>query len=952
MSDQDRKDRLNAVGQGVTGGAMVGAGMAANAGMDHALERKGLKTPGKALWAAARGKPGGKLSALHAAHTAARVASRGVQAAGLPLLAYGSYNAAQPGGTVARVRFKDDVLRSTIDHTTGRADVRRAKRQLKANRELRSAQRRAAMYNTQAGVAKYLASDDRARLVRRKRVGRDLSLVGGTIGASALALRAPEAARGLLKIKALRGSKPLSRVVSHEPGATKASNALLAIGAGTGAAGAFNYASQQKLESKGIKKSFVTGVGWKPITRMTRGEVDALRSARSSIRQGGRGHLGQLIGGPGNTRVTAADGVAEARMQARINANRAILAEASKPDSGWTVGQRKVRGGSMTTLHPAVPDAKPLPGSGGSHWSPLGGSTRNKGLAVVDPRTSPRIDPKDIARHELAHGSVRNPIRASMRRRADGRVWMGDEARATMAQRNPVNGYTTASSAPKRGFLRRKTADTSRSRFTTAYGDRFSSDQGGVDAGLKRFSEVKAKIEQARVGKAVSDADYRRYQTKGERRSTRAQVVGGAGVLAGTAFAAPALVRSGFRDSIRGAAMVNDPAQRGNFRAPRLDSKPDRDRVIKPNRQGVYDITGKPEPKPKPYAPPGVKMMRRGGRKIAGGLLLSVAAPAAVIGNNVRVAQRNQNRVADRKLSAIGKADKRGDLVEAGAGAGLLAAGVRGNTYFDAARDKANALIDNKHRATVAQHRQVSIPVGTLPIDDMGRPTKGVNSKGASYFGTAPSNYKQRTKAERKAAAGRINAANEVRNGRLKMVRRATGFKPRAAVMGAAMVGGTGLLWHGARTGLEKADRHDVDAAMVGGIVGTGGYHGALYATKPIDRRIERQFAQEPPQVKAILANHKRAMGITGTEPMGDTRWLKYHRQYPKSLPGWKWKRTMSHLQGGRSGVVLSGAAGMATAAAAVGGNRRVRDHFKKAAPIRVNVDMPPLWAAVMGLEF
>lgn len=266
----------------------------------------------------------------------------------------------------------------------------------------------------------------------------------------------------------------------------------------------------------------------------------------------------------------------------------------------------------------------------------------------------------------------------------------------------------------------------------------------------------------------------------------------------------------------------------------------------------------------------------------------------------------------------VGKRDKRSEYAEAGTGAALLTAGVKGNKIFDAARDKATAVVDARHRQMIAPHRAL------LPIDEMGRPVKGANSPGRSYFATRPNPDKAGLKARRKAAAGAVRQANELRNTRVRAISRAAGFRPRAAMMSAAMMGGTGLLWHGARTGVEKKlDRHDVDAGVAGALVGTAGYHGALYATKPIDRRIERQFAQEPPSTKAILAQHKRASGITGSEPKGDTRWLKYHRTYPKSLPGWRWKRTMSYLQGGRAGVVASGVAGGLTAAGAIAANRR-----------------------------
>jgi hypothetical protein len=54
--------------------------------------------------------------------------------------------------------------------------------------------------------------------------------------------------------------RPVQRVASMSGKATNVSNSLLAVGAGSGAAGGFNYADQQRLEAKQFKKNLGDGI--------------------------------------------------------------------------------------------------------------------------------------------------------------------------------------------------------------------------------------------------------------------------------------------------------------------------------------------------------------------------------------------------------------------------------------------------------------------------------------------------------------------------------------------------------------------------------------------------------------------------------------------------------------------------------------------------------------------
>jgi len=242
MAEQEPKakatvqDRKNALGYLGTGAGLVAAGEGGNYLMGRHLKRMqakgGMSTP-KAIMRR-------KVKPVHVARTAGKVATRVSTGVGIPLAAYGAWNAIHPKDKVKPVNLRRDVLEPAGRKATYRNEAEAVAAKL---REVADS------------VDKRLSDDEQERLHRHKNAGRNLSLAGGTIGVTALALRSPEAARGLLKVKGLKDSKRLARVANKEPGATKASNTLLAIGAGLGSAGAFNYAAQQKLENKALEKA-------------------------------------------------------------------------------------------------------------------------------------------------------------------------------------------------------------------------------------------------------------------------------------------------------------------------------------------------------------------------------------------------------------------------------------------------------------------------------------------------------------------------------------------------------------------------------------------------------------------------------------------------------------------------------------------------------------------------
>ena len=175
-----------------------------------------------------------RLKPAHGRYAAAKLGVRGLQVTGIPMAAYGAYNLVKPDKKVPRVNAKDDIARQVARGVTFR-DAADDYRKRVAKRQL-----------TQA---------ESEKLVRRKKSGTALSLAAGTMGLGALALRSPEVARAVAsRSRRLAGKPKVKRLIAFEPGATKVSNTLGIAAIGTGSAGSFNYASQQRLEAKQVRK--------------------------------------------------------------------------------------------------------------------------------------------------------------------------------------------------------------------------------------------------------------------------------------------------------------------------------------------------------------------------------------------------------------------------------------------------------------------------------------------------------------------------------------------------------------------------------------------------------------------------------------------------------------------------------------------------------------------------
>lgn len=247
-------------------------------------------------------------------------------------------------------------------------------------------------------------------------------------------------------------------------------------------------------------------------------------------------------------------------------------------------------------------------------------------------------------------------------------------------------------------------------------------------------------------------------------------------------------------------------------------------------------------------------------------------------------------------------------LMAAGAGAGAVA--LSANRGVDAAERAVNARIDRW-----AQGRKSRLP--GYGVSASGRPVPKAPS-GASRA------QKDRARQAAKRRQGAVNEINRKANVARRVSRRAAGLPTRAGLIGAGFSAAVPLTWLGARRVVDKAaDKHDVDAFMGASMATGAAYHGGLYSTKRVDRRIERNVANTK-EYAATLRRHRKDSGLPKNASMGDARWIKYNRTYPKSIPGWRWKRAMSRLQGGKSQVAISGALMAGAGAAGVAANRKI----------------------------
>jgi len=182
---------------------------------------------------------------------------------------------------------------------------------------------------------------------------------------------------------------------------------------------------------------------------------------------------------------------------------------------------------------------------------------------------------------------------------------------------------------------------------------------------------------------------------------------------------------------------------------------------------------------------------------------------------------------------------------------------------------------------------------------------------------TKGAKYSPERKAKTKALYGKIANNNRKTNIAVKRL----GYKSRVGAAATGLLVGYPIAWHGARELVEKSQtkkQKKVDAAFAGGASGAGSYQLGLYATKPIDRKFERDIktkadtmkGSDPRNPRTKINEHQRKMKLPKNAPIGNKQWLPYFRKYPKGVPGWRFKRTMSYAHGGKTGVAATVGAG------------------------------------------
>jgi hypothetical protein len=210
----------------------------------------------------------------------------------------------------------------------------------------------------------------------------------------------------------------------------------------------------------GVEKSFVTGVGFKPITQMNKLEIDALRTARSMRAQGGRGHLGQLIGGEGKPRVTPQDAQRAKDVTATMESGRHVVrSKWWRKQAGYkeTMGQRPI---NSSTAHAVYRDSKHMPTTAAS-YQPLGGKMPQRQvprLIKVNDELASRSKRlrASVINHEMAHADVRKPMSAFVRHQDNRVKARGDEARADHAMEPAARkGLYRTASMSRNPFKRR-----------------------------------------------------------------------------------------------------------------------------------------------------------------------------------------------------------------------------------------------------------------------------------------------------------------------------------------------------------------------------------------------------------------------------------------------------------------------------------------------------------------
>lgn len=230
MPDLRAQNRVHSAEYLGGGSALLAGSAYASHKLDRHLERTGQPKPLKAI--AER-----KITRSHVGHVAGKGGVWAVRTTALPMAAYGAYGLLRPNRKTEKMRVGRDVVKPLMGNATLRSQSDKQARLSKRDSSFTRA--------------------DQNRMLAHKKAGRLLSLASGTMGVTALGLRAPSLAGVAVRRSARARKVPgLTRLAGRRGSATQASNTLGVLAIGTGSVGSFNYAAQQKLESQRDRAQF------------------------------------------------------------------------------------------------------------------------------------------------------------------------------------------------------------------------------------------------------------------------------------------------------------------------------------------------------------------------------------------------------------------------------------------------------------------------------------------------------------------------------------------------------------------------------------------------------------------------------------------------------------------------------------------------------------------------
>jgi len=187
---------------------------------------------------------------------------------------------------------------------------------------------------------------------------------------------------------------------------------------------------------------------------------------------------------------------------------------------------------------------------------------------------------------------------------------------------------------------------------------------------------------------------------------------------------------------------------------------------------------------------------------------------------------------------------------------------------------------------------------------------------------------KQKVKAGEKPRQIKIRHELDQSTGRRIKTAAAIGEGRRKALLAIGIPAATAVMWHGGYQAArqqrimnqrdkrstdinKKMSERDVSAAVTGGTVGVAAYQ-APSMTEWIFRGKEDKKLKKNPKTQATVDKWKKKHKIEAGTQKGLPIWDKAYRDYPKSLPGSRLRRTMAYTHTGGTGraAFLASAAG------------------------------------------